>query len=118
MPALWFNSPVQFIFPKNRGNILAAFKWRIRGKFVAVRWKPNIIFALKIDKQLRIAWVNLFEHRWVNDAPELTEAARLAITDANNLCCLSVASCWEMAIKSSLGKLRLARPLERFIRNN
>lgn len=52
---------------------------------------------------------------WVNDAPELTEAARLAITDANNLCCLSVASCWEMAIKSSLGKLRLARPLERFI---
>ena len=52
---------------------------------------------------------------WVNDAPELTDAARLAIADANNVCCLSMASCWEMAIKSSLGKLRLARSIERFV---
>jgi PIN domain nuclease of toxin-antitoxin system len=52
---------------------------------------------------------------WINDAPELTDAARLAIADANNACCLSMASCWEMAIKSSLGKLRLARSIERFV---
>jgi hypothetical protein len=31
-----------------------------------VRWKPDFSFILKIDKQLRIAWVNLFEHRWVS----------------------------------------------------
>lgn len=52
---------------------------------------------------------------WVNDAPELTDAARLAIADANNVCCLSLASCWEMAIKSSQGTLRLAFSLERFV---
>ena len=52
---------------------------------------------------------------WVDDAPQLTDAARRAIGDANNECYLSLASCWEMAIKSSLGKLRLAKPVERFI---
>lgn len=52
---------------------------------------------------------------WVDDAPELTPAARRAIADANNECYLSLASCWEMAIKSSLGKLRLTRPVERFV---
>ena len=39
----------------------------------------------------------------------------MAIADANNVCCLSMASCWEMAIKSSLGKLRIARSIERFV---
>lgn len=52
---------------------------------------------------------------WVDDAPELTGAARRAIGDPGNECFLSLASCWEMAIKSSLGKLRLARPVERFV---
>ena len=52
---------------------------------------------------------------WVDDAPELSKAARKAIADINNECYLSVASCWEMSIKSSLGKLRLAKPLERFV---
>jgi PIN domain nuclease of toxin-antitoxin system len=52
---------------------------------------------------------------WVNDAPDLTGAVRLAIADAGNACFLSLASCWEMAIKSSLGKLRLAKPVERFV---
>ncbi len=52
---------------------------------------------------------------WVDDAPELTAAARGAIADANNQCYLSLASCWEMAIKSRLGKLRLAKPVERFV---
>ena len=52
---------------------------------------------------------------WVNDSPELTATARLAIADARNECFLSLASCWEMAIKSSLGKLRLAKPVARFV---
>lgn len=52
---------------------------------------------------------------WVDDAPKLTAAARRAIGDPNNECYLSMASCWEMAIKSSLGKLQLARPVERFV---
>jgi len=52
---------------------------------------------------------------WVDDAPELTAVARRAIADVNNECCLSLASCWEMAIKSSLRKLQLAKPVERFV---
>lgn len=52
---------------------------------------------------------------WVNDAPELTDAARLAIADANSVCYLSMASCWEMAIKSSIGKLRIVRSIEQFV---
>jgi len=52
---------------------------------------------------------------WVNDAPELSATARLSIADATNDCFLSLASCWEMAIKSSLGKLRLARSIDRFV---
>lgn len=52
---------------------------------------------------------------WVNDAPELSETARAAISDPNNTCYLSMASCWEMAIKSSLGKLKLKKPVERFV---
>lgn len=52
---------------------------------------------------------------WVADDPNLTAAARAAITDVSNTCYLSLASCWEMAIKSSLGKLRLTRPVGRFL---
>jgi PIN domain nuclease of toxin-antitoxin system len=52
---------------------------------------------------------------WVDDAPEISASARRVIADMNNECYLSVASCWEMAIKSSLGKLILAKPVERFV---
>jgi PIN domain nuclease of toxin-antitoxin system len=52
---------------------------------------------------------------WVDGAPELTEGARLAIADPGSTCFLSLASCWEMAVKASLGKLRLAKPVERFV---
>ncbi|MDP2268798.1 MAG: type II toxin-antitoxin system VapC family toxin, partial [Deltaproteobacteria bacterium] len=52
---------------------------------------------------------------WVNDSPELTATTRLTIADARNECFLSLASCWEMAIKSSLGKLRLVKPVARFV---
>jgi len=52
---------------------------------------------------------------WIEDAPQLSLAARNAISNAGNECYLSLASCWEMSIKSSLGKLKLAKPLERFV---
>ena len=41
--------------------------------------------------------------------------ARAAIADDDNECFLSHASVWEMAIKASLGKLRLPATLERFV---
>lgn len=40
---------------------------------------------------------------WVKDAPELSRRARAAIADPDNVGLLSLASCWEMAIKLSLG---------------
>lgn len=52
---------------------------------------------------------------WVDDAPELPAKARKVIADPGNECLLSLASCWEMAIKVSLGKLKLAGTVERFI---
>ncbi len=52
---------------------------------------------------------------WVNDAPELSPKARKAIADPGNDCLLSLASCWEIAIKASIGKLKLSGAVERFI---
>ena len=52
---------------------------------------------------------------WCADAPELKTKAKRAIANIHNECYLSVASCWEMAVKASLGKLRLAKSLERFV---
>jgi PIN domain nuclease of toxin-antitoxin system len=52
---------------------------------------------------------------WVGDSPELSAAARKVIADAANECLVSLASCWEMSIKCSLGKLRLTQPVEQFI---
>lgn len=52
---------------------------------------------------------------WVDDAPQLSARARKAIADPGNECLLSLASCWEMAIKVSLGKLKLQGTVERFI---
>lgn len=52
---------------------------------------------------------------WVEDAPELSKKARQAVANPGNECFLSLVSCWEMAIKLSLGKLKLAGKLERFI---
>jgi PIN domain nuclease of toxin-antitoxin system len=45
------------------------------------------------------------------DAPDLLAAAREAIADSRHEKILSVASLWEITIKSSLGKLQLHRPL-------
>ena len=52
---------------------------------------------------------------WVEDAPDLSARSRRAIADPRNECWFSLASCWEMAIKLSLGKLKLPSPIERFV---
>ncbi len=52
---------------------------------------------------------------WVQNARALSKRARAAIAEPANECLLSLASCWEIAIKRSLGKLKLSAPIERFI---
>ena len=52
---------------------------------------------------------------WAEDNPALSNSARQAIGDEANECFLSIVSCWEMAIKASLGKLRLSPSVERFV---
>lgn len=52
---------------------------------------------------------------WVEGAPALGRRARAAVSNPDNEVFFSVASCWELAIKLSLGKLRLTQSLERFI---
>ncbi len=60
---------------------------------------------------------------FLRDDPALSAVARAVIEDPQNRKLVSVASCWEIAIKAGLGKLDLAEPsrtlLEREIpRNN
>ena len=50
---------------------------------------------------------------WVADDPRLSKRASRAI--AATECLLSVASCWEMAIKASMGKLTLPGAVGRFV---
>ncbi len=50
---------------------------------------------------------------WVEDSAKLSRKARRTIAAPNNECFFSLASCWEMAIKLSLGKPRLDSPIER-----
>jgi len=52
---------------------------------------------------------------WVADSKSLSRRSRAAIADPANECWLSVASVWEMAIKVSLGKLKLPQPVTRFV---
>ena len=52
---------------------------------------------------------------WVNDGPSVSRRARSAIGDAANECFLSLASSWEIAIKVSLGKLKLPGEVSRFV---
>ena len=52
---------------------------------------------------------------WVDDSPRLSKRARAAIGRSDATCYLSLASCWEMAIKISLGRLQLAQRLDRFV---
>ncbi len=48
--------------------------------------------------------------RWLADEPSLGDRARGAIADARNGVWVSAASAWEVAIKSSLGRLHLPGP--------
>jgi PIN domain nuclease of toxin-antitoxin system len=52
---------------------------------------------------------------WVDDAPTLTRRAGNVLANPANECWFSLVSCWEMAIKIRLGKLRLPGTIERFI---
>ncbi len=52
---------------------------------------------------------------WVDGGGELSAAQMRAIARPGNQVCVSVASAWEMAIKASLGKLKLALPVADYI---
>jgi PIN domain nuclease of toxin-antitoxin system len=52
---------------------------------------------------------------WVAGGGELSRKARSAIGRSANTCHVSVASAWEIAVKVSLGLLRIDAPLERFV---
>lgn len=52
---------------------------------------------------------------FVNDDPSLSSTARTLIEDPENIIYLSIASVWEMAIKTSLGKLEVPSPFADFI---
>jgi PIN domain nuclease of toxin-antitoxin system len=49
------------------------------------------------------------------DDPKLSKAAKLLIEDPANHKFVSVASCWEIAIKCSVGKLKLGEPSQSFL---
>lgn len=51
---------------------------------------------------------------WAWDDPKLSSKARKTISRAAD-CYLSVASCWEMALKISLGKLKLPTSFQNYI---
>nr|MBF0223206.1 type II toxin-antitoxin system VapC family toxin [Desulfobulbaceae bacterium] len=52
---------------------------------------------------------------WVEGSPQLTCNAQKQIENTKNECFLSLASSWEMAIKSSIGKLKLACSIKEYI---
>jgi PIN domain nuclease of toxin-antitoxin system len=52
---------------------------------------------------------------WVEGTPALGRRARIAVTNPDNEVFFSIVSCWELAIKLRLGKLRFTRSLARFI---
>ena len=52
---------------------------------------------------------------WIRDDASLGAKARKAIASERTHCFVSVASCWEMAIKKSLGKLEIPEPIDGFV---
>lgn len=52
---------------------------------------------------------------FIAGSDRLSDSARRTIADIENELLLSVASLWEIAIKSSLGKLELLRPFDQLI---
>jgi PIN domain nuclease of toxin-antitoxin system len=49
---------------------------------------------------------------WTLDDSRLSKAARQAV--ATSECYFSIASCWEVAIKASLNRIRFDRPISQF----
>ena len=47
--------------------------------------------------------------------PQLSRTAKALIEDPNNRKLVSIASCWEIAIKAGLGKLKLGEPSPTFL---
>lgn len=52
---------------------------------------------------------------FISGSDRLSDTARNHIADMDNDLVLSIASLWEIAIKTSLGKLELAKPFEQLI---
>jgi PIN domain nuclease of toxin-antitoxin system len=52
---------------------------------------------------------------WIADDDRLSDRARTIIADGQNVLYLSAASCWEIVIKSRLGRLTLAGDPEELI---
>jgi PIN domain nuclease of toxin-antitoxin system len=52
---------------------------------------------------------------WVGGSRELSRRARAAIGSGRNECFVSLATAWEIAIKVSLGSLRVEGALDRFL---
>jgi PIN domain nuclease of toxin-antitoxin system len=50
---------------------------------------------------------------WCEDAPQLSKKARRSISEED--CYVSIATLWEIAIKVSLGKLRLPSSFSRYV---
>jgi PIN domain nuclease of toxin-antitoxin system len=51
----------------------------------------------------------------VLDQPALSKQAKKIFLNTDNQLFLSIASMWEIAIKTSIGKLHIHQPIERFI---
>jgi PIN domain nuclease of toxin-antitoxin system len=52
---------------------------------------------------------------WIGDDVRLSRRARSAIAAGRDGCFVSMATCWEISIKVSLGKLELEEPLDGLI---
>ena len=55
---------------------------------------------------------------WVEGDRTLPAKARAVLANPENECLISMVSAWELAIKTSLGKLKLALPVKRYIVEN
>ncbi len=51
----------------------------------------------------------------ISGAAEFSSKARKIVTAPDNVLLLSLASIWEIAIKSSIGKLKIAEPIATFL---
>ena len=55
---------------------------------------------------------------WVEGDRALPAKARAVLANPENECLISMVSAWELAIKTGLGKLKLALPVKRYIVEN